>query len=314
MTQSREEVRQDTVPHRRCRESSASVHGEYLLRPSGAGTDSWQVGVGACAHLVTRDVARNGQPWSRYDDDMPGPGEVIWPTWPATLTEEASAEASPLAELQRHWDIATSRVRDSAKWIATVLGAALASIIPAAPLTGLTQRHISAAAAAAGISGLVLVSVTMLLILRVLQPQMATYEGIECAGQKPGLRGRIGRLGSPLYRWQHVINTHPDLYLPCGVISIAKLRDLLLVEEATLVALARAEETADHDDACKTLRKARAAAAARLHVLRTAAAGIVTVGAYYKVRARSAWANYAGVTSGVAGIMLIITAVTLSSR
>jgi hypothetical protein len=44
-----------------------------------------------------------------------------------------------------------------------------------------------------------------------------------------------------------------------------------------------------------------------------AAAGIVTVGAYYKVRARSAWANYAGVASGIAGVILIITAVTLST-
>lgn len=312
MTQMREEDRQETFPRRRCRESSVAAHDEYLLPAYGARTACWRVGVDACEHMVTRQIRKNDQPWSRYDD-LSQPDEAIWPTWPANLAEEASAEGSPLAELQEHWEMATSRVRDSAKWIATVLGAALASIIPTAPLTGLTQRHISASTAASGIGGLLLVSVTLVLILRVLQPQMASYDEIQDAARPSGPWGKIRRLASPLYRWQDIINHHPDLYLPCGVVSIAKLRDLVVVEETTLVALARAEETAEDDAVRKNLHKAMAARAARLHELRAAAASIVAVGVYYKIRARSAWATYGGVVFGLAGVVLIIAAVAWSA-
>jgi hypothetical protein len=243
---------------------------------------------------------------------------VIWPTWPATLQEELDASASPLADLQAHWDAATSRLRDSAKWLATVLGAALAAVIPAAPLADLS-RHLSLVPAIVGLTGLVFLSVTMLLILRVMQPQEVSYDQIQNPKEPAGLRNKLHRLTckhprvnqvfeSPLYKWKENITDHPDLYLPCGVDSLSALRGLMVVEEMTLVALARAEEDAKDGAVSGQLREARAARAARLHELRAAAASIVTVGVYYLVRARSTRATYLGVVTGLLGILAIIAA------
>jgi hypothetical protein len=119
---------------------------------------------------------------------------------------------------------------------------------------------------------------------------------------------RSHALESPLFRWQHTITAHPDLYLPCGVYSLEILRQSIIVEQLTLVALAMAREGAPAAVRDK-LAGALAARAARLHELRSATAAIVTVGVFYKVRARSTRATYAGATLGLLGILAVIAAV-----
>ena len=61
-------------------------------------------------------------------------------------------------------------LRDSAKWLAAVIGAALGSVIPTAQLGGLGHLHLSASSKVLGAVGLVLVSMTLLFVLRVLRP------------------------------------------------------------------------------------------------------------------------------------------------
>jgi hypothetical protein len=234
------------------------------------------------------------------------------------------ASASPLADLQAHWDTATSRLRDSAKWMATVLGAALAAVIPTAPLTGLS-KHFTILPAVLGLAGLVLVGVTLVLVLQVMRPQSVFYDDVEGARSPVGLgrilHGLFGKLSwaaevgeSPLYKWRANISKHPDLYLPCGVDSLSDLRQLMVVEEVTLSALASAGESARNDSACTLLKLARAARAARLYELRAAAAGVVAVGVFYKVRACSTRATYLGTLLGLLGIMLIIFSVAWPGR
>jgi hypothetical protein len=298
---------------------------ERTDRPSYA-TGAWLVDVQVREHLITRSVYYRGKPWSPADEsayaDGQHPSEVIWSTWPATLAEEIAAADSPLEELQHRWDATISRLRDSAKWMAAVLGAALASVIPAAPFAHLGQRHVTAVAVALGITGLLLVSVTLLLVLQVMRPQSVSYADVQEAKPPTGLDGKLHNLirkrrrhghshalESPLYRWQHTILAHPDLYLPCGVYSLVALRQLMTVEQLTLVALSRATKDARSDVARNNLSGAQAARVARLHELRTAAAKIVSVGAYYNVRARSTRATYWGVTCGLLGIVAIIAAV-----
>ena len=87
------------------------------------------------------------------------------------------------------------------------------------------------------------------------------------------------------------------------------LRELMVLEEATLMALALAEEDVRDIAVSKRLAGARAARAARLHELRAAAASVVTLGVYYQVRARSVSATYWGVPLGVLGVIAIIAAV-----
>jgi hypothetical protein len=301
---------------------------EYSLprsndRPSCA-NGAWQVAVQVREQLITRSVYYDGEPWSAGEQSGhcsgQHPSEVIWPTWPATLAEEIATSGSPLEELQQRWDATIGRLRDSAKWMAAVLGAALASVIPTAPLAGLSQRHPSAVSALLGIAGLLSLSITLLLVLQVMRPQSVSYADVQEAKIPTGIRGKLRdlirkrkpyshALESPLYRWQHTIRAHPDLYLPCGVNSLAALRQSIIVEEVTLVALSRANQEPRSDAVRKNLSAAQAARDARLRELRTAAAKIVTVGEYYVARARSTRATYGGVTFGLLGMVAIITAV-----
>ena len=284
---------------------------------------NWRVVVGVREHMVDREVYYGETRWDpREGDDHVGgqvADEVIWPTWPATLQEEMDAATTPLADLQARWDETTGRLRDSAKWMATVIGAALASLIPTAPLTGLS-RHITVVPAVLGVAGLLFVSITMVLVLRVMQPQSVSYNDIQNAKERVGLRGVFRMVTSKrsgsnrifdnsLFNWKRNIEDHPDLYLPCGVKSLVALRKLMVVEEVTLMALACAEEYSQNDVASEKLRKARAARAARLHELRAAAASVVALGVYYQVQTRSNWATYVGAAFALLGIIAIVSAV-----
>lgn len=301
--------------------------GEYKLpeassRPSST-TGAWKVEVRLHAHLVSRQVSYRNQPWFPGQvgpvPDGQRTGEVIWPTWPASVDEEIATSCTPLADLQRHWDESISRMRDSAKWMAAVLGAALAGVVPTAPLAG--RHHVSRASAVLGVGGLAFLAITMLLILRVMRPETVSYDEIQRAEAPSGYREKLYGLiqrpggqkwipGSPLYRWQRSVGQHPDLYLPCGVDSLTALRQSVTVEEMTLVALARARENATGGAIRKKLTDAQAARAARLYELRAAAAGIVAIGVYYKVRARSTIATYLGTALSALGIIAIVAAVT----
>lgn len=295
--------------------------GEYSLvvpadrRCSHASAD-WRVVVRLGEHVVSRRVCNGSKPWPAFTGGEHSvgqyPDEVIWPAWPATLQEEIDASATPLSDLQAHWDQATGRLRDSAKWMATVIGASLAALIPTAPLAGLS-KHLTVVPALVGLVGLLFISVTMVLVLQVMQPQSVDYNDIEDAKEPPSrlgrLRARIFSARSALYEWNKDIRKHADLYLPIGVNSLSALRGLMIVEELTLVAISRVEQNVTDTAVCDILRRARAARAARLHELRAAAASVVTLGVYYQVKRSSGIATYVGATCGFLGIILIVTAV-----
>lgn len=274
----------------------------------------WQVFTRSREHTVTRTARHRGQDGTVKTE----PEEVIWPTWPATTTDEAAVHGVPLEDLQKYWTTAGDRLRDSAKWMATVLGAALATVIGTSPLAGL-GHHLQAAAALIGGAGLILLGVTMLLVLRVMRPQAVTYAQVQAARPPRGLaRALYGRLRpywhhsyvleSPLYRWRRTVETHQDLYLPCAVTSLIGLRRSITLEEATLVALARARESAQDAATGDNQRGAQDARAARLLELRIAAARVAAVGEYYALRARSTQATYGGVTCGVLATAAIVLA------
>jgi hypothetical protein len=72
---------------------------------------------------------------------------------------------------------------------------------------------------------------------------------------------------------------------------------------ATLIMLASG--TRRWTEAARRLTRARAARVARLLELRTAAAGIVSIGEYYVLRARSIGATYSGIAFGLLGTAAI---------
>jgi hypothetical protein len=147
--------------------------------------------------LITRMVWRNGERVNRcageggscaFDAFTEDPGgghqrhdEVVWPAWPATPQDEAAASPSPLAGVQEYWSTVGNRLRDSAKWTAAVLGAALATVIGTSPLAGImghTPQPIAILLGSAGLAGL---GITMFLVLQVMRPQSVSYDAVQNA-------------------------------------------------------------------------------------------------------------------------------------
>lgn len=95
----------------------------------------WRVEVRPDGHMISRRVWRDGKPWDQCDQPWE-PESVIWPAWPAKTRDEADAAGSPLAGVEKYWTTVGNRLRDSAKWMATVLGAALAAVAGTSPLAG----------------------------------------------------------------------------------------------------------------------------------------------------------------------------------
>ncbi len=261
----------------------------------------WKVVVRPKGHMIIREVCYDGKPW---DPEREGwePEGVIWPTWPVRSEEEAALAASPLADVQSYWSGVGDRLRDSAKWMAAVLGAALATVIGASPLAGLNGHHFRGVAIAIGLTGLAFLGLTLFLVLQVMRPQSVSYTDVQSAtpAHWPWQR--------PLNTWREIVESQEDLYLPCGVQCLTSLRQSMIIEEVTLQALARARANARDELASQTLCEAQTARAARLLELRTAGARIATVGEYYRLRARSTRATYGGVFAGLIGTAAVVAA------
>lgn len=210
---------------------------------------------------------------------------------------------SPLDDVQEYWSTAGNRLRDSAKWMATVLGAALAAVIGTSPLAGMKAHKPQGIAITLGLAGLILLGVTLFLVLQVMRPRSVSYAEVQNAKQR---RQRLPQ--SPLYKWQQTVEEEQDLYLPAGVSCLTGLRQSMIVEQVTLMALADAEATARDHKASLKLCEAQAPRAARLMELRVAATRIATIGEYYKLRGRSTWATYGGVFLGLLGTAVLVAA------
>jgi hypothetical protein len=275
-----------------------------LLTASGTADETkatWKVVVRADGHMIVRDVCYDTEPW---DPKRAGwePEGVIWPTWPVQSEDEAALAASPLAEVQAYWSTVGNRLRDSAKWMAAVLGAALATVVGASPLAGLRAHHLPGIAIGLGLGGLAFLGLTLFLVLQVMRPQSVSFTDVQSAG--PGRWPWRPALDA----WRDIVESQEDLYLPCGVPELTSLRQSMIIEEVTLQALARARGSARDADASRMLAQAQTARAARLLELRTAGARIATVGEYYRLRARSTRATYIGVFSGLAGTAATVAA------
>lgn len=277
---------------------------EYTLRTSDGQSGAraeWKVQVCPDGHKIVRHVWCDKVPW---EDCRQGwkLEEVVWPTWPGGIEEESTSPASPLAGLQEYWTTVGNRLRDSAKWMAAVLGAALATVIGTSPLSGMRQHKPQEIAVILGAAGLVCLGITLFLVLQVMRPRSVSFTDVQCA------RKRAWLPPGPLYRWHRMVESQQDLYLPCGVSSLLMLRQSMIIEEVTLLALAQAKADARDQRACERLGDAQRARATRLTQLRIAAARIASVGEYYKLRERSSWATYGGVLFGLFGTAAIVAA------
>ena len=276
----------------------------YLMRAPHSGTDGgpveWRVEVYPDGDLISRRVWLNGH--RQWDDEG-----VIWPAWPERSQDEITAAGAPLEDTQKYWSKAGNRLRDSAKWTATVLGAGLAALVGTSPLRGMNEHRMPVGSMALGGAGLVLIGVTLLLVLLVMCPRSVSIHDVETARRRRFLPDSAC-LRAPLFKWQLTVQSEQDLYLPCGVTSVTGLRQAMSVEECTLMALSRATATALDKKARKNIHAAQTARGARLLELRTAATQVATIGEYYNLKRRSTRASVGGVILGVTATACIIAA------
>jgi hypothetical protein len=285
---------------------------EYALETSdGAGHGDevrWTVRLSVEDSMIRREVRLDESGWTP-DLRSHGAETIIWPTWPGAGLGEDATKASPLEGVRDYWSEAGTKLRDSAKWMSAVLGAALATLVGTSPLSATRLQAPSVTTAACGAAGLVLLGCTMFLVLQVMRPRSISFSDVQVAG------GGHRRLpGNPLRHWKDVVESQQDLYLPCGVQTLTDLRQAMIVEEITLIALSRGISQAGGDPGrAMMLCDARNARAARLQELRDAAAQVATIGEYYHLRYRSAWATYCGILCGLLGAAAVIAAFTWSA-
>jgi hypothetical protein len=252
-------------------------------------------------HKIARDIRFDRHTWDQAAQGWEAEG-IIWPTWPADSQDIAAAAESPLAEVQDYWTKTANRLRDSAKWMALVIGASLGTVVGASPLAGIRQHHLQGIAITLGLVGLGLLGLTLYLVMQVMRPQSVSYTAVQSAKARPW------PFHNPLDTWRETVESQEDLYLPCGIKCMTSLRQSMIIEEVTLMALARARASAIDEQTSRRLCEAQTARAARLLELRTSAARIATIGEYYKLRARSTRATYCGVLTGLLGTAAIVAA------
>jgi hypothetical protein len=300
------------------------IQGEHLhLSPAGdySGPLYWKVIVHPTDGVVERIVQRGTSSATLVgwlgDERAWQPEEVIWPAWTPALAAAGEHHTTPLREAREHWGRLGDRLRESAKWMSTVLGAALALLLGTSPLGKLSEASFSPAAIGWGIAGLGLLFVTMLLLLNVMQPTAVSFADVQKSDQV-GVKDGM----DSLVRWKHVVQSQQDLYLPCGINSLDGLRNAIIVEEATLAALACAIQRAAQAECRATDENPEAAAwatarhgdleeackvrVARLHDLKDAVAEITAIGEFYLLRQRSLIACIGGTLSTAIGIACIV--------
>ena len=256
---------------------------------------TWKVQISPHGELIRRDVWIGAQPWDPAKEGWESEG-IIWPTWPNRLEDEAAMRRSPLDEAHDYWTNAANRLRDSAKWMATVLGAALAAVVGTSPLAHLEGHRLTWISVTLGVCGLLLLGITLCLVLQVMRPQPVSFIDVQT------------RSGGPLEKWRAVVESQHDMYLPCGIVSLTSLRQSLVIEQVTLQALARARATTQDETESRRLGDAQTARTVRLIELRGAAGRIAAIGEYYMLRARTTRDTYIGVTLALAGTTSIVGA------
>jgi hypothetical protein len=270
---------------------------------TGGGDDAeWSVTVLFRSGRIVRRVWMDGREWTPHHRDW-CPEMTIWPGWSPSLPDEVP---TPLQGVHDYWRASGDRLRESAKWMAAVIGASLAALVGTSPLAGV-REHFSAMTLGLGGAGIVLLGITLFLVMQVMRPQSVSYTDVQTSGNVPRWRS-AARAMPPLRKWKATVESQQDLYLPCGVKCLTSLRQSMIIEEVTLIALADAAATVGGDADVGRIRQAQAVRAARLRELRDAAARVATIGEFYRVRYRSTQATYWGLPCGLLGTIAVVLA------
>jgi hypothetical protein len=289
----------DELKHELASYQLMTSDGKPHRRKPGEKQACWVVVLSTDGRQIRRDLWVDHKAWCA-DKERWQPEGAIWPTWPARPADQASSPESALSGVQDYWAETGNRLRDSAKWMAAAVGAALAAVIGTSPLALIKGHHFGTTQFILGVIGLLALGTTLFLIMQVMRPKAVSFTDIQSA--------KIRRFAGALGRWQNRVESHQDMYLPCGAGCLTGLRQSMIIENLTLHALAIAHEDRVGHKMRRELEEAQAGRAARLVDLRSAAVRITTIGEYYALRSRNTWATYGGILCGLIGTAAIIAA------
>ena len=216
------------------------------------------------------------------------------------------ATGTALERVHAYWDRSADRIREAAKWMATVIGSraghpdrdlALRRPVGQAPgrlVLGDRARRPDLPGAHPPAAH-----------RHVLLPSITSYDAIQMSDpgsrtSKRTTRRRTTGHNNPLQTWKQQVESQQDLWLPSGVKCLVTLREAMIVDELTLTALSDAESktTTIGPEDQRHLREAQQILVSRLRTWRAAASRIVLIGELYRVRnapnGRSTWESRSG--------------------
>jgi hypothetical protein len=282
----------------------SGTHELFTSNGTGDGGEaSWRVAVLPRSDQIVRRI------WMDEDEWVPNrrewcPEMTIWPAWSPSLPDGAAG--TPLQGVHDYWSASGDRLRDSAKWMAAVIGAALAALVGTSPLAGM-REHFSAVTLVITVVGILLLGITLYTVLQVMRPQSVSYTDVQTSVRATGWKS-IGQAKRPLRKWKQIVEAQQDLYLPYGVKCLTSLRQSMIIEEVTLIALAQAAASVGDQPEATRIRQAQVTRSARLRELRDAAARVATIGEFYRVLHRSSLATYLGLSCGLLGTIAVVLA------
>lgn len=211
-------------------------------------------------------------------------------------------DRSGLARFQKHWQDASMQARSTAKWIATIIGAALGALIGTAPLSGLQGKQIPESAMISAALGVLFIGVTLYLVLRVLVPNVTVFGDIIDQPKRA--------LFSKFHHLQEQASRGGGVMLPAGISSLAELGWCSQIERQTL------------DLLVVEINEARGQPNSKVEILETALnirgqwynylanqiAQWTSIGAYIVVKRAAGVARIPGLLFGIAGTVLIVWA------
>jgi len=227
---------------------------------------------------------------------------------------KSADQTDATATTDAFWAKAPDQARSTAKWIATVIGAALAAIVGTAPLSPLGGKDIdwvSLSGLLIGI-GLALLGVTIFLVLSVLVPGIPTFADLMKPIPVPKfLRWELPwwiPMSTPRARWlmAEKVAEKNGVQLPIGIHSLNELGYGIRIEEMTLDRIAeRLAQTKDKDQIA-AWTKVKTDRGQWLESLKSSVAQWTIVGSYLSVKVRSDRARSIGLVSGIVGGALLV--------
>jgi len=259
--------------------------------------------------------------------EVEAPKEHLYPIYvpavPAADPNKTAGASKPaggadlVATTDAYWAKAAEQARSTAKWIATVLGAALVAIVGTAPLSPLGGQDIdwqSTYGYMIGV-GLLLLGVTLFMVVSVLVPGITAFPNLMKPirfGWIPGTIPWARRVMAKKAAARH------GVALPIGIESLNELGHRIRIEEMTLDEIAKEAEnkitelkTANRpktvlSDMATFWDNVRQARGQWLQHIQDEAAQWVIVGSYGSVKVKSDRARSIGLLAGLVGGALVI--------